>query len=350
MRNQPRPLAPVPDADLAWCHEAVQDVSRTFALTIDLLEEPTSSYICTGYLLCRIADTIEDTTAISPADKIALLDQYDRVLDPATSADPAAFAAAVEPHLPGERTAEWQVVAHTERVLATFNELPPDVREAMLPPIRELVGGMSEFVEAHADRDGIRIQTEAALEAYCYYVAGTVGHLVTNLVTREVDDDSTEARLGKTAEDFGLLLQLVNVAKDVHADFREENNVYLPATWLAEVGVAQSDVLAGDRTDDVTRVIERTVRKARSYLDDAQVYLDTLETIDRNTFVAWAVPYLLAIGTLRELSARPADALSPGGVKISREEVAAVVATMASDTDRRSLSALRTAVSEGDFA
>ena len=29
------------DDDLAWCYEAVQGVSRTFAITIEELEEPT---------------------------------------------------------------------------------------------------------------------------------------------------------------------------------------------------------------------------------------------------------------------------------------------------------------------
>jgi farnesyl-diphosphate farnesyltransferase len=48
------------EVDEAWCYEAVQGVSRTFALTVDVLEEPMSTHICLGYLLCRVADTVED--------------------------------------------------------------------------------------------------------------------------------------------------------------------------------------------------------------------------------------------------------------------------------------------------
>ncbi|PHQ47674.1 hypothetical protein DJ68_00550, partial [Halorubrum sp. C3] len=44
---------------LAYCHDAVQDVSRTFALTIDALDPPLADQICVGYLLCRIPDTID---------------------------------------------------------------------------------------------------------------------------------------------------------------------------------------------------------------------------------------------------------------------------------------------------
>ena len=47
-----------------------------------------------------------------------------------------------------------------------------------------------------------------------------------------------------------------------------------------------------------------------------------------NTMAAWGVPFLLAVGTLRELRNRPEDALTDRGVKISRQEVGAVMSAM----------------------
>ena len=44
-----------------------------------------------------------------------------------------------------------------------------------------------------------------------------------------------------------------------------------------------------------------------------------------NTVAAWLVPYLLGVGTLREVERRPADALTETGVKVSRPEVFAVI-------------------------
>ncbi|MFC6757692.1 squalene/phytoene synthase family protein [Halomicroarcula sp. GCM10025894] len=46
--------------DIEWCYDAVHRVSRTFSLTISELDEPMARDICVGYLLCRVADTIED--------------------------------------------------------------------------------------------------------------------------------------------------------------------------------------------------------------------------------------------------------------------------------------------------
>ena len=323
-------------ADLEWCHEAVQGVSRTFALTVDVLEEPMSSYICVGYLLCRVADTVEDAEHVAPTEQARLLRIYDRVLDPEDETEVGAFSEAVDPHLPpaDTRSDDWAVVAEAPRIVATFDSLPEDVREAVTPPARELVTGMAEFVERYAEEGGLRIRDCDELEEYCYYAAGTVGTLVTNLVTRADIDEERQERLYDTAEEFGLLLQLVNVSKDVYDDYTEENNVYLPAEWLAEEGVPQEELLSPENRFATGQVVDRVTDHARSFLDDAQTYLETVPTTEGNTLAAWAIPFILAVGTLRELQARPEDALTEEGVKVSRQEVFAVVSTM-TETERR---------------
>lgn len=348
--------------DLEWCHEAVQGVSRTFALTIDVLEEPMSSYICVGYLLCRIADTVEDARHIPPETQSELLRIYHAVLDPTEPTEAGAFVEAVSEWIPedGEREADWTVVSQTARVVRTFERQPVLVKQAIRPPVLELVSGMTLFVERYADRGGLRLQTREELEEYCYYAAGTVGILITNLICRggnsesepaerDTIEESTERTLYENAESFGLLLQLVNISKDVYTDFREEDNVYLPAAWLEEEGVPQDSVLAGEHADASATVVRRTANHARTFLDDAQRYLELLPEADGNRLAAWAIPYLLAVSTLRELSDQPEDALSETGVKISRGEVSAIVTRMLGETDRDVLRDLRTTVAQRPF-
>jgi len=346
----PDPRPDAPDTDLAWCHEAVQDVSRTFALTVDLLDEPMSSYICLGYLLCRVADTVEDASHIPPAEQAELLDQYDAALDPADETEIGTFEANVTEWIPeaAEREADWEVVASAARIVGTFESLPTDVCEAITPPVREMVTGMSEFVERYADDGGLRLQDRPELEEYCYYAAGTVGNLITNLVTRGEVEPARERTLYDTAEEFGLLLQLVNVSKDVYDDKKHEDNVYLPADWLAEEGVDQEAVLDSDHTNGVAAVVRRTTDLAKRYLDGAQTYLQHVPLRDGNTLEAWAVPFLLAVGTLRELQEHPEDALTATGVKVSREEVFAVVSAM-SGRGRESLPMLRKRIAAKPF-
>jgi farnesyl-diphosphate farnesyltransferase len=341
-------VSTAPAADLEWCHEAVQGVSRTFALTVDELEEPMASEICLGYLLCRVADTIEDASHVPPAEQVRLLEAYDDVLDPDDDATIEAFRDDVDEWIPprAERSEDWAVVANAPTVWATFAERPGSVRRAIVPPVREMVTGMATFVERYAEDGGLRIADCAELEAYCHFAAGTVGTLVTNLLFQADLDRERTRVLEETAEGFGLLLQLTNVSKDVHDDFVEENNVYLPADWLDAEGVAQDAVLDPANHDGAASAVRRTATHARTFLDDAQAYLEALPQVRGNTIAAWSVPYLLSVGTLRELRERPGDALTATGVKVSREEVFAVVEA-ARRTGRDSLGELRTAI-EGE--
>jgi len=216
--HESRPPGVDPEADLAWCHEAVQGVSRTFALTIDALDEPMSTHICLGYLLCRVADTVEEANHIPPGPQADLLRTYDAAIDPETNTDIDVFRTAVDGWLPPreEQSDDWVVVDEAARIAAVFDGLPDDVQEAITPPVRELIDGMALFVERHADAGGLRINDGEELEEYCYYAAGTVGTLITNLLTRGDIAADTRQQLYDTAVEFGLLLQLVNISKDVY--------------------------------------------------------------------------------------------------------------------------------------
>ena len=62
--------------DLEWGAEMLPKVSRTFALCITLLDPPWCEWVRTSYLLCRIADTIEDAPGLSLASRRALFDAF----------------------------------------------------------------------------------------------------------------------------------------------------------------------------------------------------------------------------------------------------------------------------------
>lgn len=323
-----------------WCHSVVQDVSRTFALTIDALEEPMATRICVGYLLCRVADTIEDASSIPPAEQADLLRTYDEALDPDSETTPTAFRSTVDEWIPADPDADWTVVSETAGIVRVFEALDADAQEAIRPTVREMATGMAAFVERYEEEGGLRIQSPSELEEYCWYVAGTVGELVTELLADVADTEDAET-MRTHAQSFALLLQLVNVAKDVSDDYREENNVYLPGTWLDDEGVDPEAVADPSNAEAVGSVVERVTDRARGYADGAQRWLEVMPTTQGNTLAAWAVPFLLAVGTIRELKRRPADVVVEGDVKVSRAEVQAVLEHVYGEFDQSSLAGLR---------
>src|SRR5215468_2316387 len=107
--------------------EAYQDfilpaVSRTFALTIPELPAGLRTSVTNAYLLCRIADTIEDEPALSPAASLHFLQRFVGVLYGHQPA--AALARDLVPQLSRQTLqAEADLVANMERVVRVTNRL-----------------------------------------------------------------------------------------------------------------------------------------------------------------------------------------------------------------------------------
>lgn len=88
----------------AFCREILPQVSRTFALSIRVLPGDLGNTVRTSYLLCRIADTIEDEPQLSAEQKAEWFDVLRACFDcpdaaaefaeraPALTGDPATFA------------------------------------------------------------------------------------------------------------------------------------------------------------------------------------------------------------------------------------------------------------------
>lgn len=336
--------------DRTWAFEAVQSVSRTFALSVELLDEPMTEWVCTGYLLCRTADTIEDEPTIPMERRAELLETFDAMLAEDDDTTVEEFLAAVEPETPADGGDDWAVLGQTDRIVRLWQSFPDPVQDGMRSITREMATGMADILRRHQDSDGLRLETLDELEEYCWYVAGTVGQLFMNLQAAQADPgdptpDPEDARA------FALLLQLVNIAKDVRADWEEENNVYLPGEWLSEEDLGHEAVAEPDQSTAVASVVSRVVNHAADYAHGAQRYLATVPEDDNGGLLeATALPYLLALGTIRELRDRTVDAVEqPDAVKLEREEVEALFAEADDGFTRDQVRELASTVRAGPY-
>lgn len=99
-----------------FCQEILPQVSRTFSLSIRFLPGNLGRSVLSAYLLCRIADTLEDDPVASVERKIRLLDQLLDCFDSPAAAD--SYPRAVQ-GVTGE-PAHLKLVQHTDLVLPTF--------------------------------------------------------------------------------------------------------------------------------------------------------------------------------------------------------------------------------------
>ncbi|MCX5761532.1 MAG: squalene/phytoene synthase family protein [Gemmatimonadetes bacterium] len=314
----PTPDTPtrVRDAE-RYAREVLPAVSRTFSLSVQVLPGALGRAVLCAYLLCRIADTVEDDGHASPERKAALLEEFLACLDSADAAD--AFPAQAA-DIQGD-VAHVGLLRHTDLVCVLFRSLPPRSRDRVAHWVREMGHGMASFVLRHPQ--GLRIQTLEEYREYCYYVAGTVGCMVTEL-WREHGPALSPPRyeaLWARCTQFGEALQTVNILKDIAVDAERENAIYVPEQMLVAHGSSQALLLDPERVTENRAAVGEFIALAWTDLDVAFEYLLLLPRRALAIRAFCVLPLLYAYATLRELT-RTDAMLRPGGtVKISRREV-----------------------------
>jgi farnesyl-diphosphate farnesyltransferase len=306
-----------------FCDAILPAVSRTFAIGIRALPGDLGRAVLTAYLICRIADTVEDAPGMTPEAKGPLFDALLAAFDGAPQA--AAFAAAAGA-VTGD-AAHLLLVRHAPLVFARFATLPGRTRAIVRRWVTEMAVGMKKFVFLYPD--GIRIQTVDEFREYCYYVAGTVGYLLTDLWHEHSPVVGRERyeRLRERCRAFGEALQTVNILKDVAHDARVENSVYVPEQLLREHGSSQAALLAADRLGESRSAIDRLIRLAWADLDEARAYLLLIPRRALRIRLFCILPLLYAHATLRDLTTSSAMLRPGGSVKISRREVKSLLMT-----------------------
>ena len=300
-----------------WAHEILPSVSRTFALSIRFLPGTLGRAVGTAYLLCRIADTIEDDGAMPASRKEELFDGFRRALDDAAAAD-AFPATALD--ISGDR-AHVELLRNTDRVCLLLRSLPARTRAHVVTWVAEMITGMRKFVGLYPA--GIRIQTLAEYREYCYYVAGTVGCLLTELWHEHAPSigDAEYKALRERCQKFGEALQTVNILKDIAWDAEHENAIYIPARTLAEHGSGHDTLLSAAHMEGNKAAVASFIELAWNDLDEALEYLYRVPRRALAIRAFCVLPLLYAYATLRDLSASRSMLRAGGSVKISRGEV-----------------------------
>ena len=325
-----------PAGALDFARSIIGRVSRTFAIGITILPGDLGKAVLTGYLLCRIADTIEDDGTSAASRRQELLAKFIACFD-----DPA-LAARFGDEVSDIKVADpnYRELLHgTKLVFDLLNSLPPESARIVGRWTRELAMGMSEFVGRYPD--GIRIQTVEEYRRYCYYVAGTVGHMLTDLFffhCRHIKEHDYQ-RLLVHCEAFGEGLQTINILKDIAWDIEHENAAYIPEELLRERGSSHQLILHGDRVAQNHEALATLVELAKTDIKKSLDYINALPKVALQIRLFCLLPILFAVATLREIERSTAMLQSGGAVKISRSEVrslivAGVVSTMSNTTTR----------------
>ena len=303
-------------SDEQYQDQILPHVSRTFALTIPQLPPTLRIAVTNAYLLCRIADTIEDQTVSSAAARLGLLHRFVAVV--CGEEEAALLARDLAPRL-AEHTlaAERDLVMNMGRIVRLTAALAPAQREAIRRCVAVMCEGMHQF-QCIASLRGLARMGD--LDDYCYYVAGVVGQMLTQLFCASAPAVGRQREgLEKLSVSFAQGLQMTNILKDVWEDW-QRGACWLPQDVFGRHGVELALLRPERQPPGFYAGMHELVGVAHAHLRNALSFtlLIPKEQAGIRRFCLWAIG--LAVLTLRRIDATPGFTAG-NQVKISRSAV-----------------------------
>ena len=305
-------------SDEVYQDQILPHVSRTFALTIPQLPLGLRTAVTCAYLLCRIADTIEDEPALSPPETLAFLQRFSAVLG--GQGEPGRLAREIEQRLSDRTLAtERELVSNMERVLASLGA-----------PQCGTAGGDPALRRAHVLRVCLASNSARASRAWPVRPSWTI--IATTLQASSAKcspicfaiirrkSPATGSALSAIAASFAQGLQMTNILKDVWED-RSRGVSWLPQDVFTRHGVDLAQVSSEPHDPRFGAGFLELVGVAHAHLRNALDYTLLIpgKEMGIRRFCLWAIG--LAVLTLRKIQHNPRFTAG-AQVKVTRSAVA----------------------------
>ncbi|MGD9899199.1 MAG: phytoene/squalene synthase family protein [Calditrichaceae bacterium] len=303
-----------------YCLEMLPKVSRTFAPTIKMLPAGLNVPVTVAYLLCRIADTVEDNEDLSIEQKKKMLDAYARIFDDSDLSAQSKFMKLV-PSL-SRVTPDDDLLYNLPVVLDVYFSFSEGVRRQIGKWVTEMSLGMRKYAQSSKKRRFTFLRTMKELDEYTYYVAGTVGYLLTELFShysRKITP-AVRGKLEQLAESFGKGLQMVNIIRDMTVDLRRGQS-YIPDELLKKYRLTRQSIFKEENADQAVMMFNELIQNAVSHLDKALDYILLIPKEEKRIRLFCMLPLFWALRTLQKIHENTLSLLGEEKVKVSRKMI-----------------------------
>ncbi len=211
----------------------LDQVSRSFAFCIARLKEPLRTWVGLSYLLCRALDTAEDAPWDDKGAKINSLEKFKLFLQvPQSEEVIQVWVQSIPKNIKKE---EFQLIQDLGLLLADLHSLPDNVKLTLQNSIISMSQGMAFFSKKNKLNE-LRLLNLSEVNTYCFFVAGLVGELLTNLLRADKPAITFPKNIYLKSHHFGLFLQKINLLKDQNED-KQQGRFLIPdrAPFLASL-------------------------------------------------------------------------------------------------------------------
>ena len=251
------------EESIKYCKSILNKVSRSFALTIPMLDDALYNSVLITYLQDRLLDNFEDEIS----DEDIGLEERKKMMDKVVSLfNPGAdniekIAGEIADYANFMPDKSLQTLTKNVLILRqAYDSLEDIVKEFSYKWLKEMNMGMKKYL-TH------KVKTFIDLDEYCYYVAGTVGGFLTDLIIyySSISLDQSEILLANYNAS-GLFLQKVNLVRDIKRDIENREKHYWPLTSL-EISI---DKLMDEKNK------EKGMNVLATMLDDVRSHIPNL--------------------------------------------------------------------------
>ncbi|KAH7254832.1 Squalene/phytoene synthase-domain-containing protein, partial [Fusarium solani] len=235
--------------------------SRSFYLASGAFEGKLRMDLIRLYAFCRAADDLVDE-ATSVDEAKVWIDRLERFLQLAFGQKSSA-----------SELDDYVREQFPEPIQQALLQLPTDYLPSQ--PLHDLLKG---FETDLLFATSFPIATTENLDLYASRVAGTVAELCNCLILWHYSPDISEesrSRIVNGGVQMGIALQYVNMARDIAVD-AGIGRVYIPSTWLSELGLGPQYVVQAPSGSSVESLRRRLLDRAFAKYEFARGAIDEL--------------------------------------------------------------------------
>lgn len=295
-----------------YCKKILTEVSRSFALSIPMLDDVLQKPVTIVYLQDRLLDNFEDEI---PEDKISLEERFalmDKVVelfrpDNDNIEELAAEIAGYAGLMPDESLRE--LTGNALIIRKAYAELDDLVKELSFKWLREMNLGMKKYLTRE-------VRTFIDLDEYCYYVAGTVGGFLTDLLIyySDITEDKSETLLANFNAS-GQFLQKINLIRDIREDVKERVKHYWP---LVSLRISLQELIDEENKEAGLAALDRMIDDVKTHVPNLINYFLAIPEDMPGYRKFYSLNNALGLATIEEMDNNPAVLYGPERVKVDK--------------------------------
>jgi farnesyl-diphosphate farnesyltransferase len=278
---------------MEFAKDILSRVSRSFALTIPMLDEEIKNEVLLAYLQDRILDNFEDE--IHPPDlelqkemmdkvsRIFSTEEYDRSSDFRVIKDKSELI---------ESESLQKLTKNIDLIYQCYQDFDLDIQKISHKWLQEMNQGMQKYLTKE-------VQTFADLDEYCYYVAGTVGGFLTETIIYKFDINQKKQQiLLDNFNQAGLFLQKVNLIRDIREDLASRDKHFWP---LKELNISEVELSNSRNEEKALEALSKMLSDLKSHIPALKKYYQALPKELKGYKKFFAVNNALGLATIDKL-------------------------------------------------